>query len=224
MNEVFTELDMDNKIILTEKDIEELRFNPIYVVPSEEESESLKNYITKKCVEVMKYIIQELTKFSNNLTSSYYFVFKMLYLADREHLRKYHKLIVPDNYIKMEFGPVPSLCYDIVKFVKDKNKDNFDESIREEFVVLKNCEVKLLKEPNYDYLSQSNIDCINEAIKKYSKLDLTEIVKLTHDEIYHSVIDNCEITVFHIARGLDKLYGENLEGILHEIYGNEYQY
>jgi len=222
MAEILTKQDTDNKIILTDEDIEQLRFTPSCVRLSEEESENLKNYDTKKCIEVIKYITQKLKEMNNNIDPTYYFVLKMLYLADKEHLKKHHIFMVPDRYVKMEYGPVPSFCYNIVKFVKEnKNDPNFDNSIKTEFKVSKDDEVSVSKEINFDYLAPSNIDCLNEAINKYGKLEFDDLKILTHDKIYHSVTNwNGEITMFHIAKVLDELDGNgNLEKTLHEIYG-----
>ena len=40
-------------------------------------------------------------------------IFKVLYFADREHLTKYGRPITGDTYVAMEYGPVPSMIYDI---------------------------------------------------------------------------------------------------------------
>jgi len=40
---------------------------------------------------------------------------KMFYLADKLHLQEYGRLICGDRYIAMEYGPVPSAIYDMMK-------------------------------------------------------------------------------------------------------------
>jgi len=40
---------------------------------------------------------------------------KLLYFVDKEHLLSYGRTVIGDRYIKMEFGPVPSSGYNLMK-------------------------------------------------------------------------------------------------------------
>ena len=44
-----------------------------------------------------------------------FYLSKVLFFADRDHLRMYGRPILGDSYIAMDNGPVPSRVYDIVK-------------------------------------------------------------------------------------------------------------
>jgi uncharacterized phage-associated protein len=149
-----------------------------------------------KCVQVLKYIIK------HHPNPDTYNVLKMLYLADRIHLLKWGKLIAPDNYVKRIHGPVPSLCSSIIRFVQGKN-NKFDSAIKKEFKILKNDKLRNLTEPNSRYLSKSNIECLEEAIKNYGHLDSNQLEEETHDKIYKSA-KNRNITVLDMAEVLDK--------------------
>jgi uncharacterized phage-associated protein len=165
-------------------------------------------YEVIKGLQVLKYIT------SKHPDQEYYKVLKMLYLADKVHLLKYGKLIVPDKYEKYAHGPVPSLCYEIVKYVSDRQEyysHPFDERIKKEIEVIKSPETgKLTKlhnltDPDLDYLSEINIECLDEAIKNYGHLDSNALKELTHDEIYNSITElNDEITIIDMANVLDK--------------------
>ena len=50
-----------------------------------------------------------------------FFLAKVLFFADRDHLRAYRRPVTGDSYIAMDAGPVPSRVYDMVK-------DNLDLS------------------------------------------------------------------------------------------------
>src|SRR5260370_40593805 len=40
---------------------------------------------------------------------------KLLYFSDKSHLLTYARPIIGDRYIKMDFGPVPSQAYNLMK-------------------------------------------------------------------------------------------------------------
>jgi len=204
---------------------EEIKQDYNYVSPHGEttKQEQPSSQITK-CVQVLKYIVSELTELS--IKTDLYKVLKMLYFADRIHLLEYGDLIAPDKYLKMEHGPVPSLCYSIIQFVRgDKCASTFVGSIKEEFEVLedeksgKRNKLHNLTKPDYDYLSNSNIDCLSAAIKKYGNYGFDKLKLLSHDEIYHSVDDyNDEITISDMLNVLnnDKEFAERcLAGFNH---------
>jgi hypothetical protein len=161
--------------------------------------ELLPPYGITKCVQVMKYI----TKNLSNL--DIYDVFKILYIADKIHLLEYNKLIAPDKYIKKEYGPILSRCYNILKFVQGIDyKENFDKSIKEELRVNIDDKIYCLKDPDMGYLSKSNVKCLNKAIKVYKNGSSEDLKKEDCDEIYDSVDFNEEITKIHMANVLDK--------------------
>ena len=63
----------------------------------------------KKIVEAVLYIL--------NVTKGldYYHVFKVLYFAEREHLKLWGTKILADDFVAMEYGPVPTKLYNAVK-------------------------------------------------------------------------------------------------------------
>src|SRR5690554_5647220 len=48
---------------------------------------------------------------------------KLIYLADRYHLRKYGRLITNDSYFAMDYGPVPSGVKDLAEVSEFLGKD-----------------------------------------------------------------------------------------------------
>jgi hypothetical protein len=170
-----------------------------YVFP-DEITEALETIEVKICVQALKYII------SNHPNPDVYNVLKMLYFADRAHLLKCRQLITPDRYVKLRYGPVPSMCLSIIQFVRgDEFSYVFNESIKEEFKVLEKNKLELINPPTPNYLFESETECLGMAIEKYGRCDFNELKGLSHDEIYDSVTKfNDEITVFHMANVLDR--------------------
>ena len=64
-------------------------------------------------------------------------VSKVLYYADKEHLNLYGRPVLGDTYIRMEFGPVPSKTYDLIK------KENLELSVTQEIQGSRRCPWRL---------------------------------------------------------------------------------
>ena len=109
---------------------------------------------------------------------------KILYYADKTHLEKYGRLITGDRYVKMDYGPVPSWIYDLIK----KN------DTEPEIVEVKGYSLKPLRRENIDEMSESDIECLQEAIKGYADKSFQELVNESHDETWHAGTENKPFT------------------------------
>lgn len=103
-------------------------------------------------------------------------IFKTLYFADQEHLSKYGRTITGDVYIAMHYGPVPSRTDDIFKAVRGDSyfpagdlKDYFHFVNR--YIVTNN------KDADLDYLSESDLECLNHSISLCKDLSFEELTK-----------------------------------------------
>lgn len=127
-------------------------------------------------------------------------VFKILYFADQKHLVKYGSTITPDWYSAMEYGPVPSHAYDIFKAVRNKDPlANSQNEFRQYFSALNNHTIKAEEAPNLDYLSESEIECLDESIKASRSLSFNNRTDKSHDNAWKKTARNCEISVLDIA-------------------------
>jgi len=114
-------------------------------------------------------------------------LFKILYFAQREFLSTYGKVLIPDTFKARNWGPVPSLSDKIIKMAENKESvsnypdlKGFSRAIK---VVDKM--VFAIKEPNLDYLSKKERECLdkwyNECKDKDSK---NELSPASHDSAY----------------------------------------
>src|SRR5450759_1773696 len=62
-----------------------------------------------KALEVIIYVAKNLA------SPSLHSISKILYLADKRHLQHFGRLICGDRYVAMEYGPVPSAVYNMMK-------------------------------------------------------------------------------------------------------------
>ncbi|MCW2304867.1 putative phage-associated protein [Rhodovulum sulfidophilum] len=117
---------------------------------------------------------------------SQYHLVKTLFLADRAHLNEWGRPITYDNYTAMYHGPVPSLAYD---FLKGNLKALRDSGVAKLpwRTVERNEKVK-----NYypidgeldpeEFLSESDIQALNDALTIVLRLGFGQIRKLTHED------------------------------------------
>ena len=128
-------------------------------------------------------------------------VSKILFFADMAHLAEWGKLITGDVYIAMKNGPVPSKIYDLFKYLRG---DSYFGGVND---VAENCmrmvnryTVESLKAPDMDYLSESNIECLDRSIAKCSALSLGELTALYHGRAYSNTSRDREISYKDMLR------------------------
>ena len=129
-------------------------------------------------------------------------VFKILYFADQKHQSRYGCAITDDTYIAMANGPVPSMAYDILKSLRGEGlftaqKDQFTPYF--ELQVNKHT-VKAKKSPDLDYLSESEMRCIDESIEENSHLKFSDLTEKSHDKAWQKAVSNGEIDLLDVAK------------------------
>jgi uncharacterized phage-associated protein len=112
-----------------------------------------------------------------------FYLAKVLFFADRDHLRAYGRPVTGDTYIAMEAGPVPSRTYDMVK----GNLDFFGdpEAIEASINVDRNEHYLRLyakREPDLDALSETDIVALADSIEFCHSRSFNELSSLTHQE------------------------------------------
>ena len=104
---------------------------------------------------------------------------KLIFLADRYHLRKYGRFITNDNYVAMEHGPVPSTTKDIAEsndYLEDIKKRYYEKYIK----TVSNLELKSKKVANKDVFSESDLEALNFAWNTFGHYDQFQLRDITH--------------------------------------------
>ena len=103
-------------------------------------------------------------------------VFKILYFADQKHLVNYGRPITGDTYVKMQYGPVPSF----LRNVSDGNE--------KEGLINKTNKHFLTTSYQYDEedLSESEIECLNEAIAENKDISFKKLTEKSHDSAWQN--------------------------------------
>ena len=129
----------------------------------------------RKALHSMLFVVTHLPNPAN-----VYNVLKCLYYADRKHLQEYGRQIYGDTFYALEYGPVPSGAYDIVKYVGGRAKWdlNFPEALG--MLEVKGDYLGARGEPDTELLSRSDMTCLLEAARNYGTMPFDKLKKLSH--------------------------------------------
>jgi len=105
---------------------------------------------------------------------------KLVFLADRYHLRRYGRLITNDNYLAMEHGPVPSATRDIAE-----SNDYLDATTKrysQEFIRPSgNWKLRSVEEVDESILSESDLQALEFAWDTFGHLTQFQLRDMTHE-------------------------------------------
>jgi len=124
-----------------------------------------------KAIETILYLTNKLDD------SGLYMVCKSLYAADKCSLEKYGRFIFGDSYSAMRAGATPSNAYDLLKEAARTTVNG---------IKVEGNRVIPLRESNLDYLSESDIECLEQVIKTPS----WRIKQDAHDEAWRRSWDS----------------------------------
>ncbi|MBD2500546.1 Panacea domain-containing protein [Anabaena azotica] len=103
---------------------------------------------------------------------------KMLYIADRIALERMDQPITGDHYVSMDYGPVLSGVYDLIK------GQPVDDALPlwSEYISRRSANsVELLKDPGNEELCQEEEEIILEVYQTFGHLDPFHVAEWTHD-------------------------------------------
>jgi uncharacterized phage-associated protein len=134
----------------------------------------------EKIVDVMLYLTEK-----NNKRITFVRLLKLIYFADRLHLRRHGRTISTDCYFAMEHGPVASKVYDFCKaIVGNLSNDQIqDLSFLERYFDKGSMNYEIISKvpPNSDNFSDSEIEVLDEVVSKFGNLSDNEISSMTHN-------------------------------------------
>ncbi len=105
---------------------------------------------------------------------------KLIFLADRLHLRKYGRPIVGDVYWAMKLGPVGSLTKNIAELNVVEDGLKYVKKFIQPTDERKQTFVSLSKE-DLSVFSKTDLECIDAVYKQFSDLDQFELAEITHN-------------------------------------------
>ncbi|RDD61451.1 Panacea domain-containing protein [Ferruginivarius sediminum] len=113
-----------------------------------------------------------------------YYVCKVFFFADREHLLDWGRPISGDRFVAMEHGPVPSFVYDLLKNC-DAEPDEVVQKLNERVLIER--QHNMLKvyskgKNSFDLLSGSDVEYLEWSLKKHIHLSFGRLRELSHQD------------------------------------------
>jgi uncharacterized phage-associated protein len=136
-----------------------------------------------KAKEVVLYIVNRLSGSDNDT----YHVVKAVFYADKFSLNEHGRTICGDMHAALEFGPVPSNIYNILKTVRRKTEDfSEDHELRTLISFHRNENnqesFRAIRDANMDFLSESDKRNLNLGIEMVKGKSFQELKDMTHTE------------------------------------------
>src|SRR3989338_9736554 len=103
---------------------------------------------------------------------------KLIYFADRYHLRKYGRLVTEDAYCGMKFGPVASLALNIAR--RTRLTPEMLGYINEYLKDIEEHYFASIHEVDMDYLANTDIEALDFSIQNFSKMEEFDLCDLSH--------------------------------------------
>lgn len=109
---------------------------------------------------------------------------KLIYFADRYHLRKYGRPIVGDRYLAMKFGPVGSDVLNIANLAENELSPDCLRYAKKYLthtsgdVLAKN--VVSRDDVDFDVFSQTDIEALETVYREFGDRDQFELAEMTH--------------------------------------------
>jgi len=132
------------------------------------------NFLYKKATQAINFFAEQ-----QNGTVDKLAVLKLIYFAERYHIRKFGRSIINDEFFAMQHGPVASGVKDLAEmsfFCDTKEKDYasvFIDSGKEHIKSLKECDLNIF--------SDSDIEALKFSWDTFGHLKPYELANLTHE-------------------------------------------
>lgn len=106
---------------------------------------------------------------------------KLVYLVDRESIKRYGFPILDEHRVSMPRGPVNSITYSHINGEYDLEGCGWSEFLEDRAdhkIALASNDIK---EDDLDELSDADLDCVNAVWERFGGMDKWALVEWTHD-------------------------------------------
>ena len=136
---------------------------------------------------VIKAVLLYVLTHSEDGKRDIYSLVNAAYYAQQNHLARYGTPLFKDYICALPFGPVPSNIYNILKMARgdsrvlDYHKAD-DMHLASDAIAFENERFSAKERPDMDFLSLSDIECLNYGISKVAGMSFSQIMDDTHGQ------------------------------------------
>ena len=130
---------------------------------------------TKKIIQALAYIAYQQADHKINSMKAY----KLLWLADRYHLRQFGRTITGDTFFALPHGVVPSDAKNVVEH-QSTHIPNDEEYVAKYIKRISKYSFQAVTEPDVMEFSDSDQEALDKVLNTYSKLDQYQLEELSH--------------------------------------------
>ncbi len=122
-------------------------------------------------------------KKAENNAMPYLKLIKLLYLADREMIKRYNATITGDRYVAMKFGPVLSYTLNLIR--SDQSYKGYEKYMTEwtDHISTEGYDIRIkngvLLQDNP--LEEQEVACADHVIKNFMEYDQWSLIEYTHE-------------------------------------------
>lgn len=133
----------------------------------------MKGYQHKKAAQLINYFAAYNQGAINKMKA-----FKLIWLVDRLHLRRYARTVTGDTHYAMVWGPVPSSTKN---FVESKvNPQSLEKHYFDQYLTLDGQIINSIQNVNPKVFSETDLEVADEILKNYNALDQFELANYSH--------------------------------------------
>ena len=133
----------------------------------------MKSYNHKKAAQLINYFAAYNQGAINKMKA-----FKLIWLVNRLHLRRYARTVTGDTHYAMEWGAVPS---NTKNFVESKvDPQSIEKQYFDQYLVLDGHMITSVQEVNAKVFSETDLEVADEILKNYNSLDQFELANYSH--------------------------------------------
>jgi uncharacterized phage-associated protein len=122
-----------------------------------------------KAIEAILYLAQRIAD------PTFHSINKLMYFADKTSLERYGRFISGDDYYAMQWGPIPTRTYDLMKSATASAEFPF---------AVEGYSVVPTRDAAMDLFSESDIESLDESIQLYGHVPFWKRNQDSHDEAW----------------------------------------
>lgn len=134
--------------------------------------------LCKKSVQAINYFARKKGGEINKMKA-----IKLIYFADRYHIRKYGRSVIGDNYWAMTYGPVASSTLDTANLSKNNLKRDYSQYVKNFLAHRNGIKIEnIVSKKNVDLgiFSQTDIEALETVYKEFGDKDQFELAEISH--------------------------------------------